>query len=381
MKRTEKTYTVILTIIFLTWILIPIFNDLFHFYPEQTVSKTENRTLAREPIFDINLADPYPAAYENYFTDHFILRQEALSVHSSILFYSFRRSPVPDRVDIGKNEWLFNGGEDKLIYQGKMDLTSDEIRTIAQKLHDRALYYRSKGIHFYVCFPPMTQEIYPEYLPNNYYRSPTGTQTDRVIAAINADPVIPFIDLKSALLNSKKFGQLYRNTDNHWNILGAYFAYSAIIERMKKDFPMIKPLSLSDITFNRQTRNGGTLANIIGVADVLKEQDLTPVIRNAKARPGSKAGYPPPYWFSYKDEYEVEWEIPDQSMPKLFVIRDSFFSLPMLYLRENFRKTTVIWDAWMFRPNYTLVEQEKPDIVLLMVVEPLIGHLLTASEY
>jgi hypothetical protein len=332
-------------------------------------------------VFNINLADPYPSAYENYFSDHFLFRQQALSAHSFLVFYPFKRSPVPDQIDIGKDNWLFNGRDDKLIYQGKKKFTKDEVKTIVRTLHDRALSYRYKKIHFYVCLAPMTQEIYPEYLPNNYFRSPNGTQTDKLISAITKDTAISFIDLKSMLLASKKFGRLYQNTDNHWNNLGGYFAYSAIIERIKKDFPRVKPIPLSDVTFNQFIRSGGALANMIGFADVLKEYDLTPVIRNAQAKSGIKAGYPPPYWFGYKDEYEVEWVIPDQNMPKLFVIRDSFFSFPMLYLRENFSKTTVIWDSWMYGPNYSLIEKEKPDIVLLMIVEPLVGNLLTSPIY
>jgi hypothetical protein len=381
MRRTKKIYAVILTIFFLTWILLPILNNSFQVFPEPSVSKTENRTLAREPVFNINLADPYPFAYENYFTDHFIFRQQALSAHSFLIFYPFKRSPVPNQVDIGKGNWLFNGRDDKLIYQGKKKLTSEEVRTIVRILHERALYYRGKRIHFYLCFAPMTQEIYPEYLPNNYFRSPNGTQTDKLISAIIKDTVIPFIDLKSVLLASKKFGRLYQNTDNHWNNLGGYFAYTAIIKRIKKDFPKVKLIPMSDITFKHFIRHGGGLANIIGFADALKEYDITPVIRNAQAKIGVKAGYPPPYWFEYKDDYEVEWVTPDQNMPKLFVIRDSFFAFSMMYMQESFSKTTVIWDSWMYGPNKSLIEKEKPDIVLLMILEPLIDHLLTSPTY
>jgi hypothetical protein len=376
MKRTVITYNIVLTLFFLIWILIPSLNDIFYFSREPSFSKTENRNLARKPIFNINLLDPYPVAYETYFKDHFVFRPQAIGIHSWISFYLFRRSPIPNQVDIGKDGWYFNSSTDKLIYQGKRFMTEDSIHRIVSELHKRTLYYRGKGIHFYVCFAPMAQEIYPEYLPNNYFRNPGGTQTDKVITAIRKDPVISFIDLKSALLKAKKFGRLYQKTDNHWNCYGGYFAYCAIMERIKKDFPEQKILTAPDVIFKHHIRPAGSLANMIGFADVLKEDDYYPVFKNQKAVAGKKAGYPPPYWFGYKDEYEVVWVNPDKNLPKLFVIRDSFFNFPMLYLRENFSKTTVIWDAWMFGPNKSLIENEKPDVVLLMVVEPLIDKIL-----
>jgi hypothetical protein len=340
------------------------------------VSKTENRALARKPLVNYNLLDPYPAAYERFYKDHFIFRPQALHQYANIIFHYFNRSPIPDQVDIGKDGWYYNGGNDKWIYQGKRFMTEDSVKMIVSELHKRTLYYRGKGIHFYICFAPMEQEIYPEHLPNNYFRNPGGTQTDRVIASIQKDTVISYIDLKSALLKSKRFGQLYQKTDNHWNCYGGYFAYLAIIKRIKQDFPVLTPLIQPDITFKRHLRAAGGLANMIGFADLLKEDDFYPVFKNPKASAGKTAGYSPPYWFSFKSEYEMVWINPDQRLPKLFVIRDSFFNFPMLYLRENFRKTTVIWDAWMYGPNKFLIEKEKPDVVLLMVVEPLIDRIL-----
>ena len=139
MRRTGKIYSIILAIFFLIWILVPFLNDCFQFYSEPSVSKRENRTLARKPLFNINLLDPYPKAYETYFKDHFVFREPLLQAHSFLNFFYLNRSPDPDQVDIGKEKWLFNGGDDKLIYQGKKNLTRDQIQAIVQILHKRAL--------------------------------------------------------------------------------------------------------------------------------------------------------------------------------------------------------------------------------------------------
>jgi alginate O-acetyltransferase complex protein AlgJ len=379
MKRAEKIYTVGLTLLFLAWILVPFLNDCFEFDKAQSVSITENRNLARKPLFDVSFLDPYPAAYETWYKDHFVFREPALRAHAILKYKYFHRSPAPEQVDLGKDGWLFNARKEKLIYLGKMKMGADKVRQIAAELHARTLYYLGKGIHFYVCIAPMTHEIYPEYLPDYYFRIPGGTQTDQVIAAIRHDPVIAFIDLKSALIAAKKRGRIYQKTDNHWNIKGGFFVYSAIIERIKKDFPVLKPLTKQDLAFKRYVRKGGVLAATIGFNDLLMEEDFLPVLVNSRAREGTKAGYPPPYWFAYKNEYEVVSVTSDTSLPKLFVIRDSFCSYPMQFLRENFSKTVAIWDAWMYGPNLDLIEKEKPDAVLLMIYEPHLEKILTQS--
>ena len=380
MRRTNRIYGIIVSLFFLIWITIPFLNDIFIISNEPQVSKTENRNLASKPEFRIDHLDPFPGKYEKYFQDHFILRQKEVKLHSYLSFHFFNRSPLPDQVDIGKENWLFYAGDDRNIYQGKIMLPDDKINEIVNLLHKRTLYCRNKGIHFYVCFAPISQEIYPEYLPNNYFRSQHGTQTDKIISAILKDTIIQFIDLKSTLLEAKKFGCLYKKTDNHWNFRGGYFAYLKIIQRIRKDFPILHPIPYSDVNFKPVIGQGGTLASTIGLNDVFMETQLELTVRNSKARRLQKKGYPPPYWFAYKSEYEIETSVPDQKLPKIFVIRDSFFSFPMRFMQENFSKMTVIWDAWMYGANKPLIEKEKPDIVLLMIYEPHIPKILVVPS-
>jgi hypothetical protein len=52
------------------------------------------------------------------------------------------------------------------------------------------------------------------------------------------------------------------------------------------------------------------------------------------------------------------------------VIRDSFGGYLIPYLSSWFRESVFLFDNWEYRANDTIIQQEKPDIVLLMVYEP-----------
>lgn len=380
METGNRKYSFLIILVFLAWILVPVLNELLHFNRSSNLSKIENRLLARKPSLLFSFLDPYPAAYEQYYDDHFVFREQLLTIYTQTVLHGFRRSPVPAAVDLGKEGWYFNSRRDKQIYMGKQNLSSDKIMRVVEILRERERDYRKRGIRFYVCFPPMSQEVYPEYLPNNYYRSPAGTQTDRIVALLSKDTALRFIPLKGVMLEAKKQGQVYQKTDHHWNTIGAFYAYRAIIERIRHDFPAIRPVERKDVKFSMVVRDGGMLSWTVGNSKREKEYQYNPIIAGAKGKDAPKAGYPPPSWFSFKDLYELQTVTPDSSLPKLLVIRDSFFTLTMPFFRENFSRMTVIWDAWQYLDNLEIIDKEKPDAVLLMIVEPFIPELLKYSE-
>jgi hypothetical protein len=105
---------------------------------------------------------------------------------------------------------------------------------------------------------------------------------------------------------------------------------------------------------------------------------FSPVMIRPRAHEASKFGYKPPPLFGYPAEYEVVRSVPDNSLPRAVVIRDSFFTPLIGLFGENFRRTTCIFDAWKYEPNYLIVDNEKPDIVLLEIFAPNLPNILTS---
>jgi alginate O-acetyltransferase complex protein AlgJ len=127
MKIIGRRFSLFTILLFLGLIVIPWTNDLFHFYRASNLSLTENRLLAKKPPLLFSFLDPYPAAYEQFYNDHFVFREQFLRVYTQLILHGFERSPVPAAVDLGKDGWYFNSRRDKQIYQGKQNLSSEKV--------------------------------------------------------------------------------------------------------------------------------------------------------------------------------------------------------------------------------------------------------------
>jgi hypothetical protein len=293
MRRTRFIYSVIMTVLFLSILLYSVMNDVFQYYSAPKVSYIENRFMARKPFFNISFLDPYPKNYSKYYNDQFPYRADLMAFHAGVISYSlFRNSPYPKKVVLGKEGWLYFALE-KPFYEGTFDLSNAQIDSIVSQIHQRADFFRKKGIRFYFAVPPTKEEIYPEYLPGNYFRKKGKLVMDRIFEAFKKDSVINFIDLRKPLLEAKKNGRLYYKTDNHWNSLGAYYAYYEIINRMKEDFPQLKPLSRNDFTIENPKIDGQNLAVSMDLAKYIKDEDVVVSMKNKQAVIGKKPATSP----------------------------------------------------------------------------------------
>ena len=375
MKTNVRIYQILLTVLFLCMILFCFWNDVFVFYKVPETSLTENRKLASKPQFDVGKLDPFPKLYENYFNDQFPFRKDIGFMNTLICFYLFHQSPLPGEVELGKNGWLFYDQKESVVYQGKFTLANWQITSLVKELHDRTLHYRKKGTKFYVAFPPMKPEIYPEFLPVDFRRAPNGTVTDRIVRGIKADTVIQYIDLKEALLKAKTQERLYYMTDNHWNWVGAFYGYGAIVSRIRQDFPKIKPLTLSDFRFRADTLTQGNLSTMIGLAKYMNEINYYPVMNNRKTRQ-LESPHKKPDWALEIINYEVVKTTGDSSLPSTVIIHDSYTDVMRPYFDETFNTNTYIFDGWKYLRNDEIIDDVKPEIVLLIIFEPHISHLV-----
>jgi alginate O-acetyltransferase complex protein AlgJ len=370
-----KIYNIVLTLLFLCMLSVCFLNDLFQFYKVPEISKTENRKLAAKPLFNLTNLDPFPDLYEHYFNDQFPYRQELGFVNTLISYFYFHQSPLPGVVELGKNGWLFFDQKESIVYQGKFTMANGHVRALVAELHERSEMYRKRGIRFYVAFPPMKPEVYPEFLPGDFRRSPGGTLTDKIVSAIRKDTTIRYIDLKDAMLKAKKYGRLYEMYDNHWNWIGAYYGYTAISERIKRDFPAVKPVTRSDFYFKAELANSGNLASMIGLSNYLKETEYYPRFKQTKGK-FLAISHKTPDWAAHIPNYEKVTSTGNGSLPNTVIIHDSYTDVMMPFLDETFDTTTYIFDGWRYRRNESVVDEVKPRIILLIIFEPHISNMV-----
>jgi hypothetical protein len=120
---------------------------------------------------------------------------------------------------------------------------------------------------------------------------------------------------------------------------------------------------------------------MIGLDNILSEKTNKIVVENAKAKDAPKGNYPCIEGFAYPGEYEMDWQVPDSTLPKAVVIRDSFFGALLPLFSENFRRSVYIFDSWQYRFNLDIIEAEKPDVVVLEIFEPHISNMLNNLSY
>jgi alginate O-acetyltransferase complex protein AlgJ len=377
--RLDHVKAAVITCLFIAWISLP---PLYFFLVKTKdilVSQRENRVFAKPPVFAFAAVSNLPGACSDYYNDYFPAREGIITLHSRIVYDVFRKSPYPIKVIVGKKGWLYKPGE-RAAFEGKRNVTQAQIDSIARVLHDRTLWYRGKGIRFYIAVGPMKTDVYREYLPDYYVLSSKPLFTDRITETLQKDTVLRLIDLKPSLVNAKKEWNVYFITDFHWSELGAYTAYVAIMKRIQQDYPAIRIMTHSDFSMGSMGNQPGNQSREIGLENYLTEPFFYFRMSNPVSRDGEEAGYKPPAGFGHPDLYELVKVNADTSLPRIVVIRDSFFHLLPTLMGESFGKSVYIWDAWQYGLNSAIIGREKPDIVLLVAYEAFLPNILTPAK-
>jgi hypothetical protein len=366
MKKSILIYQFIIVIIFFTVIGLSLFQDITHVFTVQKL-KGENKAAAKFPAFDLKRLDPFPAQFTAFYNENFPFRSLFFQFDYRILF---KKSPIKE-VIIGRDNWLFLSKNSK-VYQGLTPFSETEMQLSVHNLEQRMKEYEEMGIKFYCVITPTSYEIYPEYLPRYIMRT-KKTKTDKLCELLQHTD-IPFIYLKEELLKNKTAGLLYRKNDHHWNELGAYFAYKAVIDLIKKDFPQIPAYTLADFELTpKYTKNGDLLYMLNDYFKALFDEDYYYQVQVKDSSKNwhevEKVGYPcdiagfPEAW------YEFAAETPFKELPDIVIIRDSYFNAMMPYFLTSFSRSLAIFDGWQYKANMDIVSQENPKIVLLIVTE------------
>ena len=321
----------------------------------------ENRNLASLPQWKWRkkFLQQFPASWEAYYNDHFGWRNSLLYFHSRLIVLGLKQS-LNDEIILGKEGWLFTTN-DKVLkdYQGFLPLTKEELDYFRLTLEARRDWLAQKGCKFLFVLLPDKQTIYPEYLPDYIRQNAARTRADQLADYLHQFSDITFIDARPLLKKTKSLGTLYYLTDTHWNDLGAWIVAEEILRVLKKDFPKLPEIKLSD--FKQKTESfGGDLARVLGLPDLLKEKalKLTPL----KPRRSKEISYP---------VHRIT-ESDDKTLPRALIHRDSFFNALLPFTSDFFQKAIYVWDYTL---NTKLVDQEKPDIVILEMVERMIPKL------
>jgi hypothetical protein len=208
MDKINKIIAITISILILTFSTWFIIND------KKIFSENEFRYLEKFPQFSMNnlLEGKYIESLENYFTDHFPLRENFVSLKTQVFILTNQK--LVNEVYIAKNNFLIN--------RFTKPENSEKIINIINNFKEN-----NKELNISMLLVPTATSIYDDLLPK-----PNINYSEKeAIEYYYNNLKIETINLYDTLLNQKNNYQLYYKTDHHWTSFGAYLAYQEFCKK------------------------------------------------------------------------------------------------------------------------------------------------------
>lgn len=379
-----NNYYLFVIISFFIVILLPLSETKIELFNRKVTR--EKRQLTGKTNFNFQKLLDFPADFESYYNDNFMMRGNLIQFHSFIKTKLFKVSPMPSKVVLGKNDWFFYSGyhcmED---FRGIMEVPGEELEQIKTNYEARRRVFDSLGIKYYLFVPPNKHSVYPEYIPDTIKQvKNNNTRTDQILGYLKNNSRITIVDPTDELLRAKNDYDLYYKTDTHWNLVGATIGFNKLVNRIKQDFPQIhEPLSRNDFKITKYHLSNA-YSRFLG-NDNVEVGDLFSLVYINKDDFDD-------YFFDLEPkiplpETKYIMELPSEEMNlscysicktkavntndlTVLVIRDSFFIIPLI--SGYFENCTFLWVELPSRQDsfpYEIIQEMKPDIIIEEHVE------------
>ncbi len=361
-----KLSNYILLIGFLVIISFPLINRFLPVLPD--IESTENRRQKSFPKLDTCQMENMSKNLETYLTDNISIRNRMIKVYNHLNIFVFRSSPVSIKAIVGKNNWYFMSGEEIRTYNGTNLFQENELVDLTTELSKRKKLIENYGGKFVLAIVPNKSNIYPEYMPSHLTKADVG-YGKQVLQHLQKNN-FSVIDLYSPLLAAKQERELYYHSDNHWNDYGAFVAANTVLQYFKQYNQHINLLSLKDYPIKTVIEKGGNIAKLFSIEEKCTETNYIPLPKNGLHSIEKKQNrYSVTPNFPYPDEFEFTRYVQNDSLPTVLIIRDSFGTKFYPYLSEQCKKCITIYDNWEYGLNENIITSEKPDFVLLLILE------------
>ena len=363
-------------IVFLTIFFVFLFVPMSHINQNE-ISKVENRKLASKPLFitetgEINYS--YGKQFDSWFNDRFNLRKNFISLYNFLVYKFSMEQATIGKYEINKKYKFFFFNLSKCYNQ------NFDMNYIEQNLYKLNDYCRKNDIKLYVLIVPQREFIYDEW----------NSKTKKILTDSNSELVnktkqkfgVEIIYPKLELEQLKKQELVFYRTDHHPTDEAQYLLYNLLIDKMKKDLPMLKITQRKDFDiykrnlvraeFERNFRAGYTYERA-----------------NISDKSFSKFKYT---YFDYKNlkDLKIQGEFPHFSMKnkngnyKLLIIGDSYQESLAYFLITSFneiekyrinsgKKVKGYFDTpkrkkeFEFKPYSRIIEKYKPDAMLIII--------------
>jgi hypothetical protein len=324
---------------------------------DRPTSRDENRELAKFPTLEPTLASlrAFPDGFTQYFEDNFSFRARLVKWQAAFRLRDLHVSPSPT-VITGRDGFLFYADDGAVEdFSDSQPFSHAELESWRQTIEHTRDWLAARGIRYVFVIAPDKHVIYPDLMPATVHRLGSDSRIDQLVRYMAAHSNVQVLDLRTPLRDARSLGRLYHRTDTHWNDLGAWVGYQQIVNAL--DVKGLTPRPLGAFDERDVVTAGMDLAGMIGLKDVLTEDDLQLVPRQPRA-----AHVIEPKNAESNLMYDrVVTEQANKHLPRAVIFRDSFMSAMIPFLSEHFSRAVYLWQN-NFDP--ATIEQEKPDVVI-----------------
>ena len=288
----------------------------------------------------------FPSQFEQWLTDHVRRTLPALSINAAYQVGLLRQSS-DRRIVLARSGWLFwTDGDDTETatmanFRGRLRFTNAQVQQAQRHLLVMRDALAACNIRALVAVAPNKQSIYGEKLSGD--GETAETELDDLLPRLELGARSLLLDLRPPLRAAKAQHPelpLYYKTDSHWNLLGAYYGYSAIMAELAKTTPIanLQLTSRDRYKIAVTSRPPGDLAQMLAASAWFTDAEV-------EERPIIDAAAPP-------------------GAGRLLILGDSFSERLIPYFRPHF--STVQFRHF---PSPPASVGDKPSVILFGFVE------------
>ncbi len=375
-----KVVNIVTTIIFAIIIALPLLSSVIPLLPQN--QNTENRTLKTSPSIpeSITAIQSYPKEFESFFNDQFEGRSLLFDLNMTIKSKLSSKPFKDNSLLIGKDGWYFSNFQ-KVVddYRAVRPFTSIEINSIVNQLLDAKNELNERGIKYYLLVVPNKHTIYNDKLPEYVRKIGEKSRFEQLVPAFESAD-LNFVDIRKEMLKAKSEKDLYFKTDSHWNLHGSYIGYKKLFDVISRDFPQIIPNRLDQFNVSQRNKKGGDIVAMMGkeneIQDVFIEYRSKNKV-NVKEAPLGEYALPQPKIFH--PEISVSAFESNSSSLTAVIFKDSYAGYMQQFINPHFKRTTYVWGHDYYL-NKEIINYERPDIVIQVIVERYLYSLLRAAD-
>ncbi len=337
----------------------------------------ENRPLAPVPPLAEAVQAPgrFGPDLAARFRDAAPFRDHLIRANNRLRLALFGESPVPGVV-VGRDGWLYYNLEQALDdYLNVLPLSEGDMAEMVRVQTARRDWLAARGVAYLIVFAPNKERVYPEHLPPGIRPLGPDSRLSRIVPRLRAAG-LDVLDLREAVTAGKAAGRAYMLTDTHWNGYGGLLGASALVAALAGRFPALEPLDPAAYALVETDRPGGDLAEMLLLPDRWREPDVSARPLGASlARPAAPGDYPDPA--DHPERERAAYETGRKDWPRAVFLHDSFARAMQAHAAERFSRSVFLW-THALPPE--IIEKERPDVVVLEVVERYVYALLVGNR-